>query len=57
MRALLCIPHSNASSERVFRMVQKIVTKNRMTLDNSTFCALLSCKISHIAQAYKYIPC
>ncbi|KAJ7332053.1 hypothetical protein JRQ81_014233, partial [Phrynocephalus forsythii] len=42
MKVLLCIPHSNASSERVFSMVRKIVTENRMSLDNSTVCALLS---------------
>lgn len=56
MKALLCIPHSNASSERVFSMVRKIVTENRMLLDNSTVCALLSCKINHTGQAYKYTP-
>ncbi|XP_070408565.1 uncharacterized protein [Nothobranchius furzeri] len=56
MKALLCIPHSNASSERVFSMVRKIVTENRMSLDNSTVCALLSCKINHSGPAYKYTP-
>ena len=40
MKALLCIPHSNASSERVFSMVRKIVTENRMRMDNSTLCSL-----------------
>lgn len=56
MKALLCIPHSNASSERVFSMVRKIVTENRMAFDNSTVCALLSCKINHTGQAHKYNP-
>ncbi|XDV29591.1 hypothetical protein PO909_032694 [Leuciscus waleckii] len=56
MKALLCIPHSNASSERVFSMVRKIVTENRMTLDNRTVCALLSCKINHSGPAHKYTP-
>ncbi|KAL6487795.1 hypothetical protein MHYP_G00044210 [Metynnis hypsauchen] len=56
MKALLCIPHSNASSERVFSMVRKIVTENRMSLDNSTVCALLSCKINHSGPAHKYTP-
>lgn len=55
IKALLCIPHSNASSER-HCMVRKIVTKNRMALDNSTICALLSCKINHTGQAHKYTP-
>ena len=48
MKALLCIPHSNASSERVFSMVRKIVTENRMTL--------LSCKMNHSGPAHKYTP-
>ncbi|KAJ7341619.1 hypothetical protein JRQ81_005941, partial [Phrynocephalus forsythii] len=56
MKALLCLPHSNASSERVFSMVRKIVTENRMSLDNSTVCALLSCKINHSGPAHKYTP-
>ena len=43
MKALLCIPHSNASSERTFSMVKKIVTENRTSLNNRTLCALLSC--------------
>ncbi|KAF7198990.1 transcript variant X6 [Nothobranchius furzeri] len=55
MQALLCIPHSNASSERV-SMVRKIVTENRTSLDNSTLCALLSSKINHSGPAYKYTP-
>lgn len=54
MKGLLCIPHSNASSERVFSMVRKIVTENRMALDNSTVSALLSCKINHTGLAHKY---
>ncbi|KAJ7317078.1 hypothetical protein JRQ81_003240, partial [Phrynocephalus forsythii] len=56
MKALLCILHSNASSERVFSMVRKIVTENRISLDNSTVCALLSCKINHSDPAHKYTP-
>ncbi|XP_047236692.1 uncharacterized protein LOC124877498 [Girardinichthys multiradiatus] len=56
MKALLCIPHSNASSERVFSMVRNIVTENRMSLDNSTVCALLSCKINHSGPGHKYTP-
>ncbi|KAJ7312163.1 hypothetical protein JRQ81_006507, partial [Phrynocephalus forsythii] len=56
MKALLCIPHSNASSENVFITVRKIVIENWMLLDNSTVCAFLSCKIHHSGQAHKYIP-
>lgn len=56
MKALLCIPHSNASSERVFSMVRKIVTENRMRMDNSTLCALLSCKINFTGPGYTYCP-
>ncbi|XP_047210415.1 uncharacterized protein LOC124860864 [Girardinichthys multiradiatus] len=56
MKALLCILHSTASSERVFSMVRKIVTENRMSLDNSTVCALLSCKINHSGPGHKYTP-
>ncbi|KAJ7341752.1 hypothetical protein JRQ81_006603, partial [Phrynocephalus forsythii] len=56
MKALLCIPHSNASSERVFSMVRQIVTDNRMSLDNSTVCALLSYKINYSGPAHKNTP-
>ena len=56
MKALLCIPHSNASSERTFSMVKKIVTENRTSLNNSTLCALLSCKINFTKPASKYTP-
>ena len=56
MKALLSIPHSNASSERVFSMVRKIVTENRMSLDNTTVSALLSCKINYSGPVHKYTP-
>ncbi|XP_060125518.1 uncharacterized protein LOC118081198 [Zootoca vivipara] len=57
MKALLCIPHSNASSERVFSMVREIVAEKRMALlDNSTVSALLACKINYSGPAYKYTP-
>ena len=36
------IPHSNASCERTFSMVRKIVTENRTSLHNDTVCVLLS---------------
>ena len=36
------IPHSNASSDRTFSMVRKIVTENRTSLHNDTVCAFFS---------------
>ena len=47
IKALLYIPHSNASSES---------RENRMSLDHRTVCALLSCKINHSGPAHKYTP-
>ena len=46
MKSLLCIPHSNASGERTFFMVRKIVTESRTSLHNDTVCALLSLKLN-----------
>lgn len=46
MRALLCIPHSNASSERVFSMLKKIYTDQRTDLCSETINALLSVKLN-----------
>ena len=55
MKSLLCIPHSNASSERTFSMVRKIATESRTSLHNDTVCALLSCKLNcdRIAAGFK----
>ena len=39
IKSLLCIAHSNASSERTFSMVRKIVTKSRTSMHNDTVCA------------------
>ena len=39
MKSPLCIPHSNASSKRIFSMVRKILTENRTSLHNYTECA------------------
>ena len=44
MKSLLCIPHSNASSERTFYILLKIITESRTSLHNDTVCSLLSCK-------------
>ena len=46
MKPLQCLPHSNASSERIFSMVRKIATESRTSLHNDTVCALLSCKLN-----------
>ena len=45
-KCLLALPHSSADIERVFSIVCKIVTDFRTELDQSTFCALLSCKLN-----------
>ena len=36
MKSLQCIPHPNASTERTFSMVLKILTKSRTRLHNDT---------------------
>ena len=41
---LLCIPSSNADSERGFSMLRKIHTDQRASLDHSTIVALMSLK-------------
>lgn len=46
MRIVLSIPHSNASSERVFSMVKKIVTDQRSLLAPDTVNSLLRIKIN-----------
>ena len=56
MKGILSIPHSNASSERLFLMVRKIVTENRTDIGNDTVCALLSCKVNCDSMASKFIP-
>ena len=56
MKSLLCIPHSNASSnERTFSMVLKIITESKTSLHNDAVCALLSCKLNcdSIAAGFK----
>ena len=55
MKSLLCISHSNASSEKNISMVLKIITESRASLHNDTVCALLSCKLygDRIAAGFK----
>ena len=44
IKSLLCILHPNASTERTFSRLLKIITENRTRLHNDTVCALLNCK-------------
>ena len=55
MKSLPCISYSNASSERTFSMVLKIITETRTNLHNDTVCALLSCTLNcdRIAAGFK----
>ena len=46
-KCLLALPVSNAETERVFSMVQKIITDYRTQVDQSTLCALISCKLNN----------
>lgn len=52
MKALLCVAHSKASSERVFSMVRKMVTQNRTRMDNSTHNSLLPSKLNFTGAAH-----
>ena len=56
MKAILCIPHSNAFSERTFSMVRKIVTENRTDIGNDTVCALSRCILNCDKRACEYKP-
>ena len=44
MKALMCIPHSNASSERAFSMMKKVTTEFRSELGQDTLCAIMALK-------------
>ena len=46
MRVMLCIVHSNASSERVFSMVTKIMVDQQSSLSSDTLKSLLKIKIN-----------
>jgi hypothetical protein len=46
LRALMTLPHSNASSERVFSMLKKIFSDERSQLKQSTLRSLLSVKMN-----------
>ena len=45
-KCILTLPLSNADTERVFSIVKKIVTSYRTDLEQTTLCALVSCKLN-----------
>ena len=45
-KCLVALPRSNADTERVFSIVRKIVTDYRTEMEQSTLCALVSCKLN-----------
>ena len=45
-KCILALPVSNADTERVFSIVKKIVTSYRTDLEQTTLCALVSCKLN-----------
>ena len=51
-KSILALPVSNAETERVFSIVRKIVTDYRTQLDQSTLCALVSCKLNSDSRCY-----
>ena len=56
-KCLLCIPHGNADSERMFSCINLIVTDHRNQLDTSTIEACLDIKFnSDCADCRKYEP-
>ena len=46
IRVLLCIPHSNAGSERMFSMLKNIITEQKSKLGAGTVNVLLSVKMN-----------
>ena len=45
-KCVLSLPVSNADTERVFSIVRNIVTDYRTEMEQSTLCALVSCKLN-----------
>ena len=56
MKVYLLMPHSDADSERVFSMVNKIDTEHRSELAQDTIAALLSVKVNCTADTHSYEP-
>jgi len=46
MRCLMALPHSNASSERMFSMLKKIHTEQRPSLSHAVITSLMSVKVN-----------
>ena len=46
MQCLLILPHSTAQVEGVFSLVRRIKTEFRASLEYSSLCALLACKLN-----------
>ena len=44
MKALLCVPHSNASSKRAFSLLKKSATEFRSDLEQDILCAIMILK-------------
>jgi len=51
-KCILSLPISNADTEKVFSIVRKIVTDYRTEMDQSTLCALVSCKLNSNSNCY-----
>ena len=45
-KGVLCIPHSNASSERAFSILKKVKTDFRSELGHDTLCAIFALKFN-----------
>ena len=54
MPALLCLPHSNADSERFFSMVRKIHTEARSSLGSDTLTSFLQVKLNSDSCCYDF---
>ena len=56
MKTYLLLPHSNADSERVFSMVNKICTEHRADLAQDMVAALLSVKVNSRVDPQRFEP-
>ena len=57
MKCLLCVPHGNADSEKMFSYISLIITDRRSQLDTSTVEAYLNIKLnSNCADCRQYEP-
>ena len=52
-KCVLALPVLNAETERVFSIVRKIVTDYRTQMDQSTLCALISCKLNNDSKCFE----